>query len=195
MSLKADSKHSVNPQLYCLLQSICSLPTLEIVRDALDKAETEQPLSLKAKTNESFKESESITVPTLKCASLSEKQKQIYEQLKEQKFQERLILDALAEVGEDEEKAFEWCLSHEADYKNIEKNSPKTTDKKMIDENHLQVQQLMHDYDYPCEIAIEAVEKANEDFESAMGIAALLIGGGEDDHDLLVNGEVRAGVG
>ena len=183
-SVRTNPKLSVNPQLHCLLQSVCLLPTLEIIRHALEITEGEQSLSLKTKTDQSCKES--IISTTLKYESLSEKQKEIYKELKEQDFQDKLILDALAEVEEDEEEARDWCFVHEAEYKDMETNIPKPQSTKMIDKNHPQVQELMHSYDYPVEIAIEAVQKAGEDFERAMDIAVLLIPGGGSNHDPLV---------
>lgn len=179
-SLKANPNSSVNPQLYCLLQSVCAMPTHDIIMHTLQIAETDQSLSSKAKADQSCKDSEAIIVPTMKYESLSDKQKEIYEELKDQDFHEKLILDALAEVGEDEDKARDWCFVHEAEYKDLDTIAPKAANTKKIDKDHPQVQDLMHDYDYPCDIAIEAVQRAGEDFDSAMNIAALLIPGGDD---------------
>ena len=180
-SVKTNPKLLVNPQLYCLLQSVCLLPTLEIIRHTLEITEEKQSISLKAKADQSCK-----VCTTFKYESLSDKQKEIYKELKEQDFHEKLILDALAEVEEDEEEARDWCFVHEAEYKNMETNMPKPQNTKVIDKNHPQVQELMRTYDYPCEVAIEAVRKAGEDYERAMDIAVLLIPGGGSNHDPLV---------
>lgn len=185
-SLKANPNSQVNPQLYCLLQSVCAMPTHDIITHTLEIAETEQSLLSKVKADQSYNESEANIVPTMKYESLSDKQKEIYEELKDQDFQNKLILDALAEVGEDEDKARDWCFVHEAEYKDLGTIVPKAANNKKIDKDHPQVQDLMRDYDFPCDVAIEAVKRADEDFDSAMNIAQLLIPGGVDDHDQLV---------
>ena len=179
-SLKANPESSANPQLYCLLQSVCAVPTLEIIRHALQVSEREKLFALNAKTNEFNSK------PALKYDSLSAKQKKIYNELTKHDFHDNLILDALCEVQEDEEAAREWCVIHEADYKSMDTNTSEPI-VMTVDKNHPQVQDLMYKFDYSYDVAIEAVEKANGNYESAMEIAALLVPGGGDNHDALVD--------
>ena len=184
-SLKANPESSANPQLYCLLQSVCAVPTLEIIRHALQVSETERSLALKAKNT---KESR---YPALKYESLSDKQKKIYSELKKHDFHDNLILDALGEVEEDEEAAHEWCAIHEADYQSMDTNTSQPI-VMTVDESHPQVQDLMREFDYSFDVAIEAVQKAGEDYESAKDIAALLVPGGGGNHDSLVDSYLAA---